>query len=109
MTYGGGGGPPSLEVRGRLLTNMLLTPPPPPGAEKGHILGILGQKTGKNAQKKVFVQKLFQIFPGRSRETSKNAINFFIKTIVPPERLDKFLEPPPLERPFANRRCYLCN
>ena len=54
MTYGGGGGPPSLEVRGRLLTNMLLTPPPPPGAEKGHILGILGQKTGKNALKKKF-------------------------------------------------------
>ena len=49
-----------------------------PRRNKGHILGILGRKkTGKNALKKVFVRKNFQIFPGRSREMSKSAINDF--------------------------------
>ena len=54
-------------------------PPPPSGAagtkppEKGHFLGIFGQKTPKKALKIYFDPKMFKIFPGRSLETSKNA------------------------------------
>ena len=42
--------------------------------EKGPFLGIFGQKTPKKGLKHFIDQKMFKIFPGRSRETSKNAI-----------------------------------
>ena len=48
-------------------------------------LGISSQKTPKKGLKILFDQKNFKNFPGRSRQTSKNAIKNF------------FVHPPPLE------------
>ena len=62
-----------MELRGRMRTNTYAkrNPPRAKGAEKGHFFGIFGQKTHKKGL------KFSKIFPGRSRDTSKNAINIF--------------------------------